>query len=93
MITVYIVLLVLLNYFEFKKLDKITNSNLFYILCINILSFSLYMFLYMYNDQGVSLINTISILLVLCFYMKEKCSIIKTTLFLLNIYILFKILI
>lgn len=93
MITVYIVLLVLLNYFGFKKLDKITNSNLFYILCINILSFSLYMFLYMYNDPGVSLINTISILLVLYFYMKEKCSIIKTTLFLLNIYVLFKILI
>ena len=92
-ITFYIILLALLNYYEFKKLDKISNDNLFYILSLNVLSFSLYMFMYMYKDMGVSLVNILSILILLYFYIKEKRSNVKTTLFLFNIYLLIKILI
>lgn len=92
-ITFYIILLALLNYYEFKKLDKISNDNLFYILSLDVLSFSLYMFMYMYKDMGVSLVNILSILILLYFYIKEKRSNVKTTLFLFNIYLLIKILI
>ena len=92
-VTLYIILLVLLNYFEFKKLEKITNNELFYILSLDVLSFSLYMFIYMYKEIGISLVNILSILILLYFYIKEKCSIFKTTLFLFNIYLLIKILI
>lgn len=92
-VTLYIILLVLLNYFEFKKLEKITNDELFYIISLDVLSITLYMFMYMYKEIGISLINILSILILLYFYTKEKCSIFKTTLFLFNIYILIKILI
>ena len=92
-ITFYIILLVLLNYYEIKKLDKISNDNLFYILSLDVLSFSLYMFMYMYKNMGVSLVNILSILILLYFYIKEKRSNVKTTLFLFNIYLLIKILI
>ena len=92
-VTIYTILLVLLNYLEFRKLDNISNNELFYILSIDTLSFSLYMFMYIYCDSGISLINILSILLLLYFYIKEKCSFIKTTLFLFNIFLMFKILI
>ena len=92
-ITFYIILLALLNYYEFKKIDKISNDNLFYILSLDVLSFSVYMFMYMYKNMGVSLVNILSILILLYFYIKEKRSNVKTTLFLFNIYLLIKILI
>lgn len=92
-VTLYIILLVLLNYFEFKKLEKITNDELFYIISLDVLSLSLYMFMYMYKELGVSLVNIISILILLYFYIKEKCSTIKTALFIFNIYLLIRLLI
>lgn len=87
-VIVYIILLVLLNVSEFKNLEKISNDNLFYTLSIDTLSFSLYMFMHIYNNIGISLINIISIILLLYFYIKEKCSLIKTAFLILNIILL-----
>lgn len=90
--TIYIILLIFINYFEFKKLDKITNDELFYILSLDTLSFSLFMFFNIYKDVGISLVNIISIILLLYFYIKEKCSYMKTALLIFNIYLLIKLL-
>ena len=89
----YTILLVLLNILEFKKLEKISSDNLFYILTIDVLSISLYMFLYVYRQMDISLINVVSMLLVIYFYIKEKCSFIKTTFLIINIIFLINILI
>ena len=92
-IIVYIILLFIINYSAFKKLEKITNDELFYVLSLDTLSFSLYMFLFMHHNLGISLINVISIILLLYFYTKEERSLSKTALLIFNIYLLLKILI
>ena len=55
-IIVYVVLLILLNINEFKKLDRISNDDLFYILSIDTLSVSLYMFMHVYKHIYLSII-------------------------------------
>ena len=89
---IYIFFLTLLNVHEFKKLEKIDNSSLFYILSLDVLSLTLYIFYYVYNSLSVSLINTMSILITLYFYNKEKYNLLKIILFFINIFILIKIL-
>ena len=90
---IYITILILLNIFELKKLEKISNNDLFYILSLDTLSFSLYVFMYTYKYYDISLINIISIIFLLYFYIKEKCSFFKTTLLIINILLAIKILI
>lgn len=92
-IIIYISILILLNIFELKKLEKISNDDLFYILSLNTLSFSLYVFMHVYKYYDISLINLLSILLLLYFYNKEKRSLLKTTLLILNILLVIKLLI
>lgn len=88
---IYIVLLLIINFLEFKKLDKITNDDLFYVLSLDTLSFSYFIFMFIYKEYALSIINIISIILMLYFYNKQKCSFFKTTLLLLNIYLIFKL--
>lgn len=90
---IYIMLALLMNVLEFKNLENVTNNNLFYILTIDTLLFSLYMFMHIYKYVDLSLINLISILFVMYFYIKEKYSFIKTAFFFLNILLIIKILI
>ena len=89
---IYIFFLTILNVLEFKKLEKLDNSSLFYILSLDILSLTLYIFYYIYNSLSISLINTILILVILYFYNKEKHNFYKIILFFINIFILLKIL-
>lgn len=91
-IIIYTILLLIINFFEFKKLDKLTNDDLFNILSLDILSISLYLFKYVHKDIILGIINMISIILLLYFYNKKKCSFYKTTLLLFNIFLLLKML-
>lgn len=91
-IILYVVLLILLNINEFKKLNRVSNNDLFYILSIDTLSVSLYMFMNIYKHMDLSIINILSLIL-LSLFIKEKCSLIKTTFLLINIILLIKILI
>lgn len=90
--SLYIIFLIIINILEFKKLEKITNDELFYVLSLDTLSFSLFMFYVIYKNIGLSLINTILLTLLLFLFNKKKCSLFKTALLLLNIFIIFKIL-
>jgi len=92
-IILYVVLLILLDINEFKKLDRISNDDLFYILSIDTLSVSLYMFMHVYKHIDLSIINILSLILLLSLFIKEKCSLIKTTFLLINIILLIKVLI
>ena len=89
----YIILLLLLNILEFKKFDKLSHDNLFYILSLDTLSASLYVFLNVYKHYDISLINILAILYLMIFYIKEKRSYIKTAFFIINIILIIKILI
>ena len=84
---VYIILLFIINFSEFKHPTRITNSNLFNLLSIDILSFSFYMFYFVYKHIPVSFINMLSIIILLYIYNKEKYSFIKTILLIFNIII------
>lgn len=90
--SLYIIFLIITNILEFKKLEKITNDELFYVLSLDTLSFSLFMFYVIYKNIGLSFINAILLTLLLFLFNKEKCSLFKTALLLLNIFIIFKIL-
>lgn len=89
---IYALLLIIINILEFIKLEKITNDDLFYVLSLDVLSFSLCMFYTIYKYKGLSLINIIAIMLILYLFNKRKCSFFKTTLLLLDIYIYINIL-
>ena len=69
-IIVYVVLLILLNINEFKKLDRISNDDLFYILSIDTLSVSLYMFMHVYKHIDLSIINILLIIILLSLFIK-----------------------
>ena len=89
----YIILLLIINILEFKKFDKLTPDNLFYILSLDTLSLSLYVFLNVYKHYDISLINILAIIYLMIFYMKEKRSYFKTAFFLINLILIFKLLI
>ena len=89
----YIILLLIINILEFKKFDKLTPDNLFYILSLDTLSLSLYVFLNVYKHYDISLINILAIIYLMIFYMKEKHSCFKTAFFLINLILIFKLLI
>ena len=89
----YIILLLIINILEFKKIDKLTPDNLFYILSLDTLSLSLYVFLNVYKHYDISLINILAIIYLMIFYMKEKRSCFKTAFFLINLILIFKLLI
>lgn len=89
----YIILLLIINILEFKKFDKLTPDNLFYILSLDTLSLSLYVFLNVYKHYDISLINILAIIYLMIFYMKEKRSCFKTAFLLINLILIFKLLI
>lgn len=85
----FLTALVFLNFNEFKNYKNMTNSNLFNLISIDVLSFSLFVFKIVHQQYYISLVNELSLIILLYIYNQEKYSLLKTILLIINLINLF----